>query len=173
MNNIELKVKVDDHTAIRSVFKHDRLFKKEGVLIQTDTYFKTQHGRMKLREINREHYQLIYYERPDVCESKLSNYEFVPLTREQYDAFRALFERTMGIYTIVQKKRDLWKYNHTRIHIDKVDKLGNYLELETVMDDTFNFEEAQNEHNKVVNLLGLALYTKCPGSYSDLLLANG
>ena len=127
---------------------------------------------MKLREINNEQYQLIYYERPDIDESKLSTYEILSISSEQFSKLKILLEKTIGVSIVVRKRRELWKYDHTRVHVDEVEGLGNYLELETVLEESLDSVVAQNEHNKVVDLLGLSSYLKCSGSYSDLLLAQ-
>ena len=74
MQNIEIKVQVPEFETLESLLKErGALF--QGVLEQADTYFRfLKRGRLKMRVINNQEYQLIYYVRPDVGRKKLSNY---------------------------------------------------------------------------------------------------
>ena len=74
------------------------------------------------------------------------------------------------VRAIVSKKRILYLYKHTRIHLDEVENLGNFLELETVFDRREPQYDFYHEHNIVINTLGLPQYKKIKSSYSDLIL---
>jgi predicted adenylyl cyclase CyaB len=74
-----------------------------------------------------------------------------------------------GERVVVKKERQLWRYKHTRIHLDKVKKLGNFLELETVMKN-LSEAKAAGECSEVIDLLNLDRYKKLKFSYSELLL---
>jgi adenylate cyclase class IV len=64
----------------------------------------------------------------------------------------------------------LFLYKHTRIHLDKVKGLGEFIELETVFNTNLADKIFIEEHNQVKNLLGLEMFPTVSGSYSDLLL---
>lgn len=174
MKNIELKIKVDTlenvraHGALREKLASNNA-QEETILHQIDTYFKTEKGRLKLREINSSEYELIYYERPDESESKVSMYEIISFDKAGAEKIKAVFSATNGIKVVVEKKRELWLYNNTRVHLDRVEGLGEYIELETVVQD-ISMDEAQKEHQEVVRMLSLDDYKKCELSYSDILL---
>ena len=140
-----------------------------GELHQIDTYFLSKKGRFKLREIDGEDYELIYYERPDESEPKISTYEIIQLDYDSAKRMKKVLDASMGIKVIVEKKRELWIYKNTRIHLDVVDGLGEYVELETVVKDA-EMKDAEKEHDEVVELLELSQYEKCEMSYSDMLL---
>ena len=76
----------------------------------------------------------------------------------------------INIEIIVNKKRDLFIYKNTRIHLDDVKNLGTYVELETVFNTNQIEEELITEHNFVIKSLGLDTLEKIPNSYSDLLI---
>ncbi|MCJ7483645.1 MAG: class IV adenylate cyclase [Thermodesulfovibrionales bacterium] len=55
---------------------------------------------------------------------------------------------------IVSKFRSYWHYKNTRIHLDTVDNLGNFIELETLTSQ-ISIEEALKENKEIIELLGL------------------
>ena len=85
-----------------------------------------------------------------------------------------MIEKILSIFftikAVVSKKRILYVYKHTRIHLDEVENLGNFLELETVFDRKDPQYDFYHEHNIVINTLGLHQYKKIKSSYSDLIL---
>lgn len=167
MKNIELKVKVNSLKATRDLVVVNGA-REEGVLYQVDTYFNTKHGRLKFREINDEIFQIIYYNRPDTSESKLSTYKIIPFTKDFSRDMLLSLKESNGVKIVVEKKRELWIYKNTRIHLDTVKKLGEFVELETVVNN-ISLSDAKMEHKNVINMLSLGQYEKCIGSYSDLL----
>ncbi len=169
MKNIELKVGLDDFRKVRSQLKSLGA-KYQGKLCQVDTYFKSKNGRLKIREINNRLYELIFYQRPDQGESKVSNYQIIRISGNQLKIFKEVLRKSMGKKVVVRKERDLWKYKNTRIYLDKVDGLGNFLELETLVLKGIN--KSRKEYNEVVKFLDLSKHKKYKKSYSDMLINN-
>lgn len=167
MKNIELKIVLSDPKAVINELKKAKA-KFSGKLIQTDTYYNCRKGRLKLREINRKSFELIYYERPDTKKSKVSGYQVLPIRISQLKNIKHILNRALGEKIIKKKERNLWLYKNTRIHIDKVKNLGNYLELETVVKKGISI--AKKEHQEIINLIGISNAKKIDVSYSDLLL---
>lgn len=168
MKNIELKIILPDSRNVLVVLKKIRA-KSEGKLLQVDTYYNCKNGRLKLREINGKKSELIFYKRPDKSGSKVSNYEVIKFDKKRIKQMRFVLRSALGEKVIVNKIRNLWIYKNTRIHLDKVTGLGNFLELETVVDG-INMKQSREEHEEVVGLLSLEKNKKIEGSYSDLLL---
>ena len=169
MKNIELKIKIDDFKSILAGLKKSRAIKR-GVLKQTDTYFNCERKRLKLREENNRKFQLVLYVRPDKKEAKVSDFETIDFDKQQAQALKAVLKKAYGEKVVVKKERKLWMYKNTRIHLDKVEKLGTFLELETLV--TKDLALAKKEYDKVVDLLDLDRYKKLERSYSDMLLAK-
>ncbi len=169
MKNIELKIFLDDFKEITTLLKKTGARYKER-LYQTDTYYNCKTGRLKLREINKRDFQLIFYQRPDRGSSRVSNYEILNIKRGRLKAIKSVLSKSFGEKNIIKKERRLWVYKNTRIHLDKVRGAGNFLELETEIKNSF--KEARAEHNEVINLLNLRKYKKYDKSYSDLFLQN-
>lgn len=143
---------------------------RRGILHQTDTYFPAADGwRLKLREIvqsDRRHAELISYFRPDTTSSRHSEYYVVPVT-DAASIIHALSAALGGIQSCVVKERELWVYEHTRVHLDSVDALGQFVEIETVMEDLTE-KEANAEHLAVRALLALDAYPPVAFSYGDV-----
>jgi predicted adenylyl cyclase CyaB len=98
---------------------------------QTDTYFHCPHGRLKLREIEGQQAQLIWYQRPDERQAKHSSYVLVPIL-DPAPAKQAL-DAALGIRAVVQKHREIYLHDNVRIHLDRVERLGTFLEFEAVL----------------------------------------
>lgn len=170
--NVETKARSDDLAALaaRSAAAGATY---EGRLEQTDTYFAVAGGRLKLREIRHVRpdgevvpsAELISYERPDAPGVRVSDYD-----RTEVDdpaAVRLALEREHGVRAIVRKERELWLVGRTRIHLDRVDGLGDYVELETVVGDG-PLEDARAEHERLLAELGIDESEGIGVSYVDL-----
>jgi predicted adenylyl cyclase CyaB len=122
----------------------------------------------KLRTINNCEHQLITYYRTEQQGRKDSVYEISELDEKEKNALI----KSRKVIKTVEKTRELWKYGNTRIHIDCVKHLGNFLELETVVKD-IPLAIGENEFRTVVDKLKIDLADSVPASYSDLVPALG
>lgn len=167
MKNIELKIKIDKISALeRSLIRIGA--KRVGVLIQIDIYYYSKSGRLKMREINNKEFQLIHYLRPDSSTHKISQYQIVEFDKISGKTMENILQDVLGVMVVVKKKRILWMYGNTRIHLDKVEGLGEFLELESVVKD--GVAAARKEYDYLMKVLNLNSYPKEKKSYSDLLL---
>ena len=134
---------------------------------QGDTFFRVPHGRPKLRRIrDSPHGTLIYYDRPDRPESRYSEYHLALV--DDAEEVETLLDTALGTLVKVDKTRHLFLYGATRIHLDRVENLGCFVELETVMQYQTE-EEARAEHVLVKQTLGLDEREIVAVSYGDLL----
>ncbi len=140
----------------------------EGTLHQVDTYFNVPRGRLKSREINNESAELIFYERDESSKHRESNYRVFPCG--EISLLKEILEKSLGIRATVKKKRDLFMYNSTRIHLDEVENLGSFLELETPVEDSL--DEAQEVVAFLVREFNIQDADFVLGSYVDLLTAK-
>lgn len=168
MKNIELKVRVNNFKKIISTLKSISA-KYRYRLYQVDTYYYCKNGRFKLREINDQDFELIFYQRPNAKRSKISQFDILRIPKKQIKELKLFFRKSFGEMTVVNKSRGLWSHKHTRVHLDQVRGLGNFLELETVVRG-ISMAEAKSEHNKIIKLLNLPQHKKVDKSYSDLML---
>ena len=134
---------------------------------QIDTYFNVPEGRLKLREEGLDFASLIYYHRSDMAESCYSDYHICQI--QDLDSFKLILSNALGTKVIVEKIRDLWRFGNTRIHLDHVSGLGDFIELETVLRNQTE-ASAWLEHNHIKETLKIVEETLVPVSYSDLLV---
>ncbi len=140
--------------------------KRQEVINQVDTYFHNPKGRLKLRETDTsDEGWLIYYERPNTLESRYSVYQLCKV--DESSVLKELMTAALGVKTIIKKQRVLWMYQNTRIHLDTVEDLGEFVELETVYQGQSD-ADANQEHNHVKNTLGLETAEPIAVSYSEL-----
>jgi predicted adenylyl cyclase CyaB len=168
MRNVELKIKLENDRKVKSALKKmGAVF--EGELLQRDTFYSCPNGRLKLRQINDKSFQLIFYNRPDVAGSKVSEYWIAELNDSQIPAMKILLNEAFGEEMWVHKKRQLWLHKNTRIHIDHVTNLGLFLELETAVDD-IGMKAAREEHKQIIKDLRIDFYIPLYSSYADMLI---
>lgn len=146
----------------------------EGRLDQVDTYFRVHDGRLKLREISHRtpdrtvsvSTELIRYQRPDQSGARVSSYERTEIG--DVESCKTRLEAEHGVRGQVKKQRELWILDSTRIHLDSVEELGDFVELETVCAGTAGPAD-RLEHDRVSSALDLDPNATVEGSYIDLL----
>ena len=164
--NVEIKAKLSDYESVAK--KAEELAGSEGELIhQHDVFFLTPQGRLKLRRFSSGMGQLIYYEREDKEGPKPSSYQIVGT--DDPDGLQKLLSSAYGVLGEVVKERYLYLLGRTRIHLDKVERLGHYLELEVVLPEGSSVEEGVAEAESIMKELGLSDDDLVKGAYLDLL----
>lgn len=161
--NIELKIKIDGFTDILNILKQEKV-ELQQLLNQRDIYYIHPQGLLKLR-IFEDKGELIFYQRDESTTDRISNYHILNVEPNQAEEF---FARIFEIETEVVKTRKLFIYKNTRIHLDEVKNLGEFLELETVVRD--NMQESKTEFDEVVELLKLDVSKQIKSTYRTLLM---
>ena len=148
--NIEIKARAGDFNRQKTIA--ETLSKLPGEQIwQEDTFFKISKGRLKLRIFDSGSGELIYYMRADSSGPKVSNYEICMINEPE--SLKNILTSSLGIRGIIKKQRTLYKIGFTRIHFDQVMDLGNFIELEYVLqDNTGNNEALQTIRNLMEKL---------------------
>ena len=136
------------------------------ILKQEDYYFNIQKGRLKLRITSGESGQLIYYERPDQPGPKVSLYQIYNTSKP--NQLLGVLSSSYGIRSTVIKTRFLYLYNRSRIHLDNVENLGEFIELEVVMDVEDNYEMGMVEAHFLIEKLDILEKDFVDCSYIDL-----
>ena len=160
--NLELKVpchSFDKIIKILEQIKADYI----GELIQKDVYYKINSGLLKLRIENGEQ-SLIKYIRDETGKDRWSDFHVIKFSDVDAEGF---FREIFSIETIVEKNRLVYIYDNTRIHLDKVKDLGEFLELETLVID--GLEDAKKRFKDVINKLDLNLNNQIKNSYKILI----
>ena len=165
-SNIEIKARVQDFDEIRRRAE-DLSDNPVEVIPQEDTFFNTPQGRLKLRRLTKDSGQLIYYTRPDQEGPKRSDYH-ISHTSDPANLKRVL-ELACGIRGIVRKTRYLYLVGQTRVHLDDVEGLGQFMELEVVMEEGQSDAEGQTIAEDLMARLGVKKTDLLEGAYMDLL----
>jgi homotetrameric cytidine deaminase len=165
MRNVELKAR--DPDPARTLALARKLgASDEGEITQRDTYFGGSRARVKLREQTPGEDELISYRRPDDEQERVSDYLRVPAPDAA--ALREALDAAYGTKVVVSKKRHLLLWEDVRIHLDEVEGLGSYMELEGLVDgdDDGPARERVERLRKELEIDAAHLVS---GSYSDLL----
>lgn len=164
--NIEIKARVRDFAYIKS--RAEKLSDAPvEVIPQEDTFFIVPKGRLKLRVLAPDRAQLIYYTRPDQEGPKRSDYH-IAHTPDPENLKRVL-EFAYGIRGVVKKTRYLYLVGQTRVHLDDVEGLGQFMELEVVMREGQSDAEGQEIAEGLMAGLGVERNDLLEGAYMDLL----
>lgn len=140
----------------------------QGEIAQRDTYFAGARGRLKLREQDPGAAELIAYRRPDEIQARTSEYRRVPVSEGA--ALREALDSVHGTLVVVDKRRRLLLWEGVRIHLDEVERLGSFLELEAVAAEGSDLSGERDKVERVRQELGIEDSNLVAGSYSDLLL---
>ena len=170
MRNVELKAR--DPDPARTLERALALGAEQiGEIRQRDTYFSGARGRLKLREQDTDgpplFDELIEYSRPDSTDARTSTYRRVPVA----DAapLRDALDAAYGIDVTVTKRRRVLLWEGVRIHLDEVESLGSFLELEALADAD---SDLGPEHEQVERLradFGIEDADLVAQSYADLI----
>lgn len=137
---------------------------------QDDTFFAVPHGRLKLRQFADGSAELIHYHRADTGQARASDYVRVPVAEPA--ALREALVRACGLLGRVKKRRLLLLAGATRIHLDRVEGLGDCMELEVVLGDGQSDAAGSALAESLMIELGLARAPRFAGAYLDLLQAK-
>lgn len=165
--NIEIKARVDDMAALRHLV--EAVADTAPVLIlQSDTFFNCPRGRLKLRVIDQRSGELIYYQRPDTAGPSESSYRIFPVADPP--ALHETLHRAYGTLGVVEKERTLFHAGQTRIHLDRVTGLGDFMELEVVLREGQTAEEGAAIARDLMARLEIEPDHLVERAYLDLLL---
>jgi adenylate cyclase class IV len=173
--NLELKVRCEDEARFAEIKRRALEAGAEPfvALRQIDAYFSAPNGRLKLREIEPDagnaSAELIGYRRPDTVASRWSEYERAVLPLDAAQGVKRALAAACDVWAVVKKRRDVGILGRTRIHLDQVEGLGLFAELETVIAEGEEESVVHAEHVSIVWLLGLESLPVVAGSYSDLI----
>ena len=159
--NLELKLKVDSHLKYIYLLKKANAENK-GVLKQKDIYYRWKKGLLKLR-IEGDSATLIKYVRAEKGK-RWSNFDLMRLTGENPEKY---FDDLLTVEAVVEKKRKLYFWNNTRVHLDEVKGLGKFLELETLFISTK--ADMEKRFTDTIAMLGLDLSKQIRKSYKNIL----
>ncbi|HEX8202293.1 MAG TPA: class IV adenylate cyclase [Isosphaeraceae bacterium] len=164
--NIEIKARAPDlrrlQTAVEAVSET-----RAEIRDQEDVFFKVPTGRLKLRILGDRHGELISYQREDAAGPKPSCYLIAPTSDPA--ALKAILSEVSGVLGVVRKRRRVYRIGQTRIHLDEVEGLGQFVEVEVVLRPEQTEDEGVRIARHLMDRLGIAGDQLVAGAYIDLL----
>src|SRR5579862_912073 len=149
MQNLEAKFKLADLDQSRKRAESIG-YEFRATLEQCDTFFRVREGKLKIRE-EASGAWLIYYGREDSHDLKLSNYEIVPIGEPA--KFREMMTRALGTIATVRKSRILMMREHVRLHLDRVEGLGDFGEIEAMLGESGDLEHSRPVVEELLRVL--------------------
>jgi len=165
--NVEIKARCNSADRVRDALRsRGAVFK--GTDRQVDTYFKVKRGRLKLREGPIEN-NLIFYSRNDQAEPKISEVILYHPSRDP--SLKEALVASLGVLVTVEKTREIYFIGNVKFHIDVVDGLGNFVEIEAIDKDGTKGKKALLEQcQEYMRLLDIGSEDLVSNSYSDMFL---
>ena len=167
--NIEIKAHARNFAEIKSRAENLSDTPVEAIP-QEDIFFNVEHGRLKLRILAPDRGQLIYYTRPDQKGPKRSDYHIAETT--DLNSLKRVLELAYGIRGVVKKTRYHYVVGQTRVHLDDVEGLGQFMELEVVLQEGQNDAEGQKIAEGLMASLGVERSDLLEGAYMDMIESN-
>jgi adenylate cyclase class IV len=165
-SNVEIKARVQDLAGIRA--KVVALAPAPGEIVdQTDTFFVVPQGRLKVRAFSDGSGELISYQRSDQPGPKESVYTRVLC--QDAPAVVVALSRVLAVRGDVTKRREVFLVGRTRVHLDQVERLGCFVELEVVLSPGERVEDGHREAQALLRSLDIPSAALVAEAYIDLL----
>jgi adenylate cyclase, class 2 len=164
--NVEIKARCAKPDRVRAVLQ-EREARFAGLDAQVDTYFHVTEGRLKLRDGKIEN-TLIYYWRPNESGPKTS--DVLLHKTEPGSGLKEVLVAALGVLIEVKKQREIYYLGNVKIHIDQVERLGGFVEIEAAGGETADHSELLCQCRELMEAFGIRQEELVAESYSDLLI---
>lgn len=163
MKNLEIKLRLrpESKTDVLEPFYVETLY-------QTDTYFSCPNGRLKLREETGKTSYFIFYQRENINNEKISNYECYPVSDlvNFWKLFASLFHEELKVV----KERRLFLIENARVHLDTVTDLGQFMEIEVVIKTEEEDRKASDLLLRILKMTGVENNERIASGYREMLI---
>jgi len=164
--NIEIKAKLRDREGVEKLVRACADHGPE-LIVQEDVFFPCEEGRLKLRTFSEDRGELIFYRRVDTEGPTES--EFFKAPTSDPGATTVALGAALGTAGVVRKRRTLYHLGQTRVHLDEVDGLGHYLELEVVLEPGQSTDDGVRIADELMTTLGISAEDLEAKAYIDLI----
>ena len=163
--NYEFKARLKNEKLVRAMLKRLRA-RGVGTDHQVDTYFHVPAGRLKVRQGRIEN-ALIFYQRPDAPRARRATVATMLLPRR--NSLREILAAGLDVLAVVKKRREIYFVGNVKIHLDRVRRLGKFLEVEAIS-RTGDIKKIRAQARKFQNLFAVSNSDIVSQSYCDLIL---
>jgi len=165
-SNIEIKARLRDRAAVEAIVRK-RADHGPELIVQEDVFFPCELGRLKLRTLSDGCGELIFYHRLDTEGPTES--EFFKAPTSDPEAMATAMSAALGTVGVVRKRRTLYLVGQTRVHLDEVEGLGHWLELEVVLEPNQSADDGARIAHELMRLFGARKDDLEARAYIDLL----
>jgi predicted adenylyl cyclase CyaB len=164
--NIEIKARVHNAERFQELVESISDSGPETIQ-QEDVVFRSPTGRLKLRKFVDGTAELIQYERPDTLSPTGSDYIKVEMGDPM--GLQEALGRALGVRGVVRKERKLYRIDRTRIHLDRVEGLGDFMELEVMLEPGEASQPGTQVAEHLMARLGVSPSDLIEQAYIDLI----
>ncbi len=164
MQSVEWKAELRDPSLVRAVLRRAGAVHAD-TLDQRDTYFRVADGMLKKRESPGEPTEFIHYRRAYYLRPKISR--FTVYSEEQ--AAERFGTLPMPVWLVVEKKREVWLDGGARIHLDAVQHLGDFIEIELLVSRKQTLRACHDHTARLRRLLGPLVGEPIAVGYAQLM----
>ena len=164
--NIEIKARCGDPERVRSVLRSHRA-RFAGTDHQVDTYFRVPAGRLKLRQGIIEN-ALIYYNRQNQSGPRKSDVLLHAVSPNS--GLKEILTKVLGVLTVVDKQREIYYIENVKFHIDTVQGLGGFVEIEAAGDERSDREMLFEQCRGYAEQFAIREEDLVAESYSDMIM---
>jgi len=164
--NVEIKARVNDFDRVQSLVA--KIADSGPIdILQEDTFFNCRKGRLKIRKFSDSDGELIYYNREINFKPTECTYTIVKTSEP--DAIGKVLGESLGIRGVIRKRRTIFITGQTRIHLDDVDGLGKFVELEVVLSPEQNVSDGMSITISLMEKLGISEADLIDSAYIDMI----
>jgi len=164
--NVEIKARTSNLALIRK--RAEMLADSDPIIIeQEDTFFPCPNGSLKLRRLSGKEGELIYYQRSESTAPRESQY--IRSASQNTHSLCEVLSNALGVRGVVRKRRTLFLVGQTRIHLDEVENLGLFVEIEVVLSLQQTVSEGVHIAEEIMEKLGISRDDLVEKAYIDLL----
>ena len=167
--NFEIKARCENISLARDfLISHNASLK--GIDYQKDTYFNVAQGRLKIREGLVENC-IVYYERPDDLKPKKCSYDILQFEtgNKELESIKKILISALGVKITVEKKREIYFIGNIKFHLDTIEGLGNFLEIEAIGSDDNEEKILPGQCERYLKELGIKNEDLIGVSYCDMM----
>jgi len=166
MRSVEIKHELRDPELAIACLRKLRAI-NVGTTFQVDSCYRLSSGRLIKRVIEGEPTEWIAYHRDDSPVARVCRFKVY----SENEAQNRFGTRDMPVWAQVRKRRELWITGSVRVHVDMVDRIGWFIELEALVSPRQNAGQCRQLIESLRNQMRIALGEAISVSYSDLATA--
>lgn len=164
MENVDFKCELRDPGLARLALRKFGAI-LAATLAHQDTYFRVPDGRLMRREAEGEPVEYVLYRRIDRPVPTVSSFTIL----SENEARQRLGASDPPVWVEVRKRREIWLLADARVHLDQVEGLGWFIEIDVLVTKRRSERDCRELIGKIREALGPCLGGLIATSYADMI----